>query len=86
MKNIFKNLLKKRCKIVITFTEMPGRKMDTIVKIDGGIPVQNVLSTLDRMSGDIKRKLTNKAQANGLSYKNTQTREFIKNQKVGDLI
>ena len=86
MKNIFKNLLKKRRKIVITFTELPYGKMDTSVKINKGIPVQNVLWTLDRISGDLKRKLTNKAQVNGLSYKNTQTRAFIAQQKVGDLI
>lgn len=90
MINPFKSLLKglkprKPMTIVISFVTDHNGKLQTAMKVNKDIPVAYAINALDKLSFNLKQNLTNKAQAHGLSYKNSKTRSFIKSQTINDI-
>ena len=87
MKNFIKRLLRpKGRRVIITFRRSRDGKNITTLKIDKSIPVSMLLTALDKIKWDIQTSLTRKARVAGLNHHHPKTADFIKRQKLGDVL
>jgi len=87
MKNFIKRLLRPKVRrVIITFSQSPDGKNMTTLKIDKSIPVSALLTALDKIKWDVQTRLTVKARAAGLNLHHPKTADFIKRQKLGDVL
>lgn len=86
MKRLFNRLFKRPMRIVITFTPGTNGHIRTAFKVSKNIPVGYALTALSRMRADIDVGVVKKAKGEGLTFKDTQTRGFIRKQTLGDVL
>jgi hypothetical protein len=87
MKQFLKKLLpKKALRVVITFDELDSGQIHTTLKMDKAIPAGSLLHTLDKIKWDVQTKLTRKVKDAGLNRQHPKTGDFIKRQRLGDIM
>lgn len=78
-------LFKRKRRLTVTFVYHKNGAIQPLVKIDGELPVDKLLTVLKRTQQELEARLIRAGQLKGLDYRKPATRAFIAKTKVKDL-